>query len=98
MRVHNSKSTRLIELSFEIFQFLTNTGIVTKHEQNLRGVEYQIARFCVILTTSQSLLAENRQSLQCTLSNKFIIDNHAKDGGPGGSDFYVIFTMSLCAL
>ena len=26
------------------------------------------------------------------------IDDYAKDGGPGRSDFYVIFTMSLCAL
>ena len=26
------------------------------------------------------------------------IDNYAKDGGPGEADFYVVFTMSLCAL
>ena len=25
------------------------------------------------------------------------IDNYAEDGGPGKSDFYVVFTMSLCA-
>ena len=26
------------------------------------------------------------------------MDDYAKDGGPGRSDFYVVFTMSLCAL
>ena len=28
----------------------------------------------------------------------YLIDNYAKDGGPGESDFCVAFTMSLCAL
>ena len=26
------------------------------------------------------------------------IDDYGKDGGPGGYDFYVVFTISLCAL
>ena len=26
------------------------------------------------------------------------MDDYAKNGGPGRSDFYVVFTMSLCAL
>ena len=52
--VHISESTWPIKLSFEIFQFLTDTSISTKQEQNLRGVEYQIAGFCVILTKSDS--------------------------------------------
>ena len=33
-----------------------------------------------------------------TLSTGKEIDDYAKDGGPGVSDFYVVFTMSLCAL
>ena len=36
--------------------------------------------------------------LVCGRNLKFTIDDYAKDGGPEGSDFYVVFTMSLCSL
>ena len=37
-------------------------------------------------------------SFICTKFGAYTIDDYAKDGGPEKSDFYVVFTMSLCAL
>ena len=35
---------------------------------------------------------------QSMLVSDGVIDDYAKNGGPGGSDFCVVFTMILCAL
>ena len=38
-----------MELSFEIFYFLTNTSILTKHQQNLRGSNIKLLDFVSFL-------------------------------------------------
>ena len=45
-----------------------------------------------------SILHCNERALRPTDRNFDHIDNYAKDGGPGRSDFCVVFTMNLYAL
>ena len=61
----------------------------------------------LLFTKSRMDVAQSLQDLSykvhSTILTKFFIfglsiDEYAKDGGPGCLDFYVIFTMSLCAL